>query len=432
MSDLEAFKAQLDIMSIAAACTDLERNKILCPEHDDSTPSCQLYPLTNSYFCWTCKASGDVLKLVMLLRNLSLPEAIDWISETTGVNRPARDPGAEAQSIALKALRAHLVEALEALPEGTSLPGDLTVERARALGMGFAHNLAGVVESSPRRLLTDAEIAAWEGGWTLELYGRGGGHLGFGAFLPLASAPAQVEEEPELEGEPAEEYDEAQVDPAIFDEDSSGDDAQAPTDTESLSDEEVIPDDEAQAAAPAPTNRQSPVPLPSPELGRWVKAASLRSPGFAGLPLAREVIARHKAVALSPDLAVFIEMSAAGFPGLIAPAGVIDSQTATAIASLAPEIIVVVSPAYRRSPGFLADLWALAATGASVKLVPHGPDGLGERLSLFEYLAAAAAHAHGSERAASVRPLIDRYLAALPSRSTREIYTAELRERNLL
>ena len=94
-------------------------------------------------------------------------------------------------------------------------------------------------------------------------------------------------------------------------------------------------------------------------------------------------------------------------------------------------VIVVVSPAYRSSPGFLTDLRALAGTGASVKLVPRGSDGLGEHLSLFEYLAAAAAHARGSEHADAVRPLIEKYLAVLPSRSTRELYTAELRTRNL-
>ena len=420
MSDLDAFKAQLDIVSIAAACTEVERGKILCPEHDDSNPSCQLYPLTNSYFCWTCKASGDVLKLVMLLRNLSLPEAIDWISETTGVDRPPRDPGAEAQSISLKALRAHLCEALEALPGGTPLPGDLTLERAKALGLGYAHDLAGVIEASPRHLLSSLEVRDWEGGWSLELYGRGGGLLGFGAFLPVA--PVEDEPEPEFEGEP------------VDDEERE----EAPSDDESLFDQDA--DDEADTSfngasdGPTPQAPSSPAgaPLPTPALGRWVKAAFLRTPSFVGLPAAREIVARRKAVAISPDLAAFIEMSAAGFPGLIAPAGAIDAGTAAAIASLGSQVIVVVSPAYRHSSAFFSDLWALAATGARVELVPRSLDGqLGGRLSLFEYLATAATQARDSGHAERIRPLLDEYLRVLPSRSTREIYTAELHSRSL-
>jgi hypothetical protein len=423
MSDLDTFKAQLDIVSIAAACTEVERGKILCPEHDDSNPSCQLYPLTNSYFCWTCKASGDVLKLVMLLRNLSLPEAIDWISETTGVDRPPRDPGAEAQSISLKALQAHLSEALEALPADTPLPGDLTLERAKALGLGYAHDLAGVIESSPRHLLSPDEVRDWEGGWSLELYGRGGGLLGFGAFLPVA--PIEEEPEPEFVGEP--------VDDEERDE--------APSDDESLFDQEA--DDRADASfngasdglqpqtPPSPVSASN-LSLPSAALGRWVKAAGLRSPSFVGLPAAHKIITKRKAVAISPDLAAFIEMSAAGFPGLIAPAGAIDAGTAAAIASLGSQVIVVVSPAYRHSSAFFSDLWALASTGVRVELVPRSPDGqLGGRLSLFEYLAIAATQAHDSGHAERIRPLLDEYLRALPSRSTREIYTAELHSRSL-
>ena len=95
-------------------------------------------------------------------------------------------------------------------------------------------------------------------------------------------------------------------------------------------------------------------------------------------------------------------------------------------------VIVVVSPAYRHSSAFFSDLWALAATGARVELVPRSLDGqLGGRLSLFEYLATAATQARDSGHAERIRPLLDEYLRVLPSRSTREIYTAELHSRSL-
>jgi len=101
MSDLKAFEGRLDIITIAEACTKVERfgkgGRILCPVHDESNPSCYLEPLINSWSCWSCGAKGDTLKLVMLLRKLSLPEAVAWISETFGVEPPPRYLGAETR-----------------------------------------------------------------------------------------------------------------------------------------------------------------------------------------------------------------------------------------------------------------------------------------------------------------------------------------------
>jgi len=39
-----------------------------CPFHDDSTPSCVLYPETNSFFCFGCKAWGDPINVMNFLR----------------------------------------------------------------------------------------------------------------------------------------------------------------------------------------------------------------------------------------------------------------------------------------------------------------------------------------------------------------------------
>jgi len=470
MADLEAFKAQLDIVALAEACTGVKRvgtgGKILCPEHDDSDPSCQLYGTTNSYFCWSCKAHGDVFKLVMLLRNLSFPEAIDWIAETANLERPNRDPEQEARAAALKVLRLHFSEGLDALPGDGGLPGDLTPERARSLGLGYAKDLGAISAQLPRHILNPREIAAWEGAWTLELYGRGGGILGFGAFLPIPAAkpealskiPTSPEGAPIVGAVPAESPAEA---PEGVEEDSSPDAADAEyfseVDPEDTSSEEyestadltkvsgakippsVSPATKTAEESPAMSGRAPEDASPSQRsgssgkvvLGPFVRAAALRAPSFAGLPGARETIARRKAVALSPDMATFLELQASGFTGVIATGAPLDGPAAAALASLAPQIIVVVSPAYRASGVFLGDLNLLAATGAHVELISKPGEGANQRASLFEYLASAAVRAREAGRPENMRPILGRYLEVLPSRSTRALYAAELRARDL-
>jgi hypothetical protein len=476
-ADLDAFKAQLDIIALAEACTEVKRvgtgGKILCPEHDDSDPSCQLYGTTNSYFCWSCKAHGDVFRLVMLLRNLSFPEALDWIAETANIEKPSRDPESEARSAALKLLRVRFAENLDTLPSGYHLPGDLTPERARQLGLGYAHDLAILTKDLPRQILGPAELKAWEGAWTLELFGRGGGILGFGAFLvpepaaaqepvrisPLRAPPdgldAAVEApEPEGDSETADEMPEVDPDDRSTEEEESTEDIPEDLGPDSEEDEDdrhtfiTHPDGRlktvaqlrAQIAAGAPARRaeltaqsqETLAPSAEPPLGRWVKMSALRAPSFAGLPLARETIARRKAVALSPDMATFIELQASGFTSVIACGGPLDGPSAQALATLAPQVIVVVSSAYKHSAAFFSDLNLLTGAGAHVELISKPGAGASLRLSLFEYLATAAAKAGSAGRTTDVRPILDRYLEAVPSRSSRELYAAELRTRGIL
>lgn len=51
-----------------------KNNRLLCPFHNDKTPSLQIYPKTNTYCCFSsnCNAgSGDVIEFIQLMENLS-------------------------------------------------------------------------------------------------------------------------------------------------------------------------------------------------------------------------------------------------------------------------------------------------------------------------------------------------------------------------
>lgn len=53
-----------------------------CPLHQDSTPSLTVYPHTQSFFCYGCRAGGDVLNLIEWLDDCSFTEALQTLQGT--------------------------------------------------------------------------------------------------------------------------------------------------------------------------------------------------------------------------------------------------------------------------------------------------------------------------------------------------------------
>jgi hypothetical protein len=59
--------------------------KIHCPVHDDKTKSAQVYPESNSLFCFTENRTYDPVGLVAEQEGLSIPAACDYIERNAGV-----------------------------------------------------------------------------------------------------------------------------------------------------------------------------------------------------------------------------------------------------------------------------------------------------------------------------------------------------------
>lgn len=53
---------------------------ILCPFHDERSPSCTLYPGTNSFYCYGCSTGGDVIKFTQDLRRENFIETINYLN----------------------------------------------------------------------------------------------------------------------------------------------------------------------------------------------------------------------------------------------------------------------------------------------------------------------------------------------------------------
>jgi DNA primase len=50
---------------------------ILCPFHDDKEPSLKIYPLTNTFYCFSCGATGDSIQFIEMYEKLTKHQAIE-------------------------------------------------------------------------------------------------------------------------------------------------------------------------------------------------------------------------------------------------------------------------------------------------------------------------------------------------------------------
>jgi len=48
----------------------------LCPFHNDKKPSLRIYPETNTYHCFSCDKTGDVIQFIQDIENCTKKEAI--------------------------------------------------------------------------------------------------------------------------------------------------------------------------------------------------------------------------------------------------------------------------------------------------------------------------------------------------------------------
>ena len=63
-----------------------------CPWHDDTRPSLQVNPERQTFKCWVCDIGGDVFAFVMKAENVDFREALEILSEKTGITLPKQQP----------------------------------------------------------------------------------------------------------------------------------------------------------------------------------------------------------------------------------------------------------------------------------------------------------------------------------------------------
>ncbi len=81
-----------DIESVASSYVNFKRrgkNLVgLCPFHGEKTPSFNLYPETESFYCFGCGAGGDVITFIKKIENLDYIDAVKLLANRAGLQMP--------------------------------------------------------------------------------------------------------------------------------------------------------------------------------------------------------------------------------------------------------------------------------------------------------------------------------------------------------
>ena len=89
---IERLKQYNDMQSTMSSYVNLKRKGsgyvCLCPFHSEKTPSCTLFPETQSFYCFGCGAGGDVITFIMKIENLEYMEALRFLAQKAGLPMP--------------------------------------------------------------------------------------------------------------------------------------------------------------------------------------------------------------------------------------------------------------------------------------------------------------------------------------------------------
>ena len=89
MKQIDEVRSAADIVKIVGDYVKLRKSGVrmtgLCPFHQEKTPSFSVHPDKKLFYCFGCGVGGDVFKFVMLIENLTFPEALRRVAEKSGV-----------------------------------------------------------------------------------------------------------------------------------------------------------------------------------------------------------------------------------------------------------------------------------------------------------------------------------------------------------
>lgn len=85
--------AQVDIVELIDGLVPLKKTgsayTCCCPFHQEKTPSFNVIPHKQFFYCFGCGVSGNCIKFLMLYSHLEFPDAIRYLADMLGISLPA-------------------------------------------------------------------------------------------------------------------------------------------------------------------------------------------------------------------------------------------------------------------------------------------------------------------------------------------------------
>ncbi len=111
-SFIQELLSKNDIESVASSYVAMKRrgrNLVgLCPFHGEKTASFNLYPETNSFYCFGCGAGGDVITFIKRIENLDYLDAVRFLADRAGMRMPEnRQENDQTSRLRLRILEAN-------------------------------------------------------------------------------------------------------------------------------------------------------------------------------------------------------------------------------------------------------------------------------------------------------------------------------------
>ena len=90
---IDEIKSHNDIVDVIGSYINLnEKNKALCPFHDDHSPSFSVHPDKQIYKCFSCGESGNVITFVQKYNGVSFEEALSILADRAGIKLNIKSP----------------------------------------------------------------------------------------------------------------------------------------------------------------------------------------------------------------------------------------------------------------------------------------------------------------------------------------------------
>lgn len=110
----EAVRARADIVSIVSEYVPLKQKGhdywACCPFHGEKTPSFKVSPERGTYYCFGCKATGDVFRFIMDMERMEFGEAARFLAEKVNLPVPELTQVDEAQLAKSRSMKQRILE----------------------------------------------------------------------------------------------------------------------------------------------------------------------------------------------------------------------------------------------------------------------------------------------------------------------------------